>query len=113
MPIADIPGLMSSKKEEGDKEEDNGEGGEGMDVGDHSSRAGGKRKLDASERGIADHSDKDAADADGRPPPAKKQKPLCKYGPKCYQKNPTHREQFDHPWVSNFSTFTDATAQTL
>ena len=108
MPIADIPGLMSSKKEEGDGEEDNGEGGEGMDVGDHSSRAGGKRKLDASERGIADNSDED-----GQPPLAKKQKPLCKYGPKCYQKNPTHRQQFDHPWVSNFSTFIDATAQTL
>ena len=89
---------MSSKKEDGDGEEDNGEGGEGMDVGDHSGRGGGKRKLDTSGSGMADNSDEDG---EGHPPPAKRQKPLCKYGPKCYQKNPTHREQFDHPWVSH------------
>uniref|UniRef100_K1Q677 DNA ligase 3 n=1 Tax=Magallana gigas TaxID=29159 RepID=K1Q677_MAGGI len=29
--------------------------------------------------------------------PSKKSKPMCKYGADCYQTNPTHLEQFDHP----------------
>ena len=33
-------------------------------------------------------------------PVAKKGKRLmCKYGPKCYQANPEHKEAYDHPWV--------------
>ena len=24
---------------------------------------------------------------------------MCKYGPKCYQANPEHKEAYDHPWV--------------
>ena len=27
----------------------------------------------------------------------KEQKPVCKYGSKCYRKNPSHREEFSHP----------------
>ena len=27
----------------------------------------------------------------------KGQKPVCKYGSKCYRKNPSHREEFSHP----------------
>ena len=26
-------------------------------------------------------------------------KPVCKYGMKCYQKNPKHRKTYSHPWV--------------
>lgn len=25
------------------------------------------------------------------------EKPLCKYGSSCYQKNPEHRKKFKHP----------------
>ena len=31
------------------------------------------------------------------PPNVKKPKPVCKYGAKCYRKNPEHFENFDHP----------------
>ena len=101
----DIPGLMSSKKDEAEEEDeheeekDDGEGDDGMDVGGgHSSTVGKKRKQGASKRGTASHLDE--VGADEIPPPTKKQKPLCKYGPKCYQTNPTHQELFEHPWVS-------------
>ena len=30
-------------------------------------------------------------------PAAKRSRPVCKYGVKCYQKSALHREQFDHP----------------
>ena len=30
---------------------------------------------------------------------AGKDKPVCKYGVKCYQKNPQHRKKYTHPWV--------------
>ena len=99
---------MSSKKDEAEEEDeqedeqeegkDDGEGDDGMDVGGHSSAVGKKRKCGASNRGTASHSDENRADE--IPPPTKKQKPLCKYGPKCYQTNPTHQELFEHPWVS-------------
>ena len=95
---------MSSKKEEAEEEDEreegkeDGEGDDGMDVGGHSSTPGRKRKHGASKRGAANHSDEITADE--TPPPTKKQKPFCKYGPKCYQTKPAHREQFEHPWVS-------------
>ena len=95
---------MSSKKDEAEEEDeqeegkDDGEGDDGMDVGGHSSAVGKKRKHGASKREVASHSDE--VGADEIPPPTKKQKPLCKYGPKCYQTNPTHRELLEHPWVS-------------
>ena len=28
---------------------------------------------------------------------AQKKKPLCKFGEKCYRKNPKHLEEYDHP----------------
>ena len=44
----------------------------------------------------------DSDDEDSHAPPSKRQgKPVCKYGAKCYQTNPKHREEFDHPWVSS------------
>ena len=95
---------MSSKRDEAEEEDeqeegkDDGEGDDGMDVGGHSSAVGRKGKRVASKREAASHSDE--VSADEIPPPTKKQKPLCKYGPKCYQTNPTHRELFEHPWVS-------------
>lgn len=27
-------------------------------------------------------------------------RPICKYGPTCYRKNPKHFEQFSHPWLT-------------
>lgn len=107
----DIPGLMSSKKEEAEEEDereegkDDREGDDGMDVGGHSSTPGRRRKHGVSKRGAANHSDEITADE--TPPPTKKQKPLGKYGPKCYQTNPAHREQFEHPWVSLIPTHSD------
>ncbi|XP_064384237.1 DNA ligase 3-like isoform X2 [Halichondria panicea] len=36
---------------------------------------------------------------EGNPKPSpKRSKPVCKYGPKCYQANPKHMEEFEHPW---------------
>ena len=116
----DIPGLMSSKKDEAEEEDEreegkeDGEGDDGMDVGGNSSTPGRKRKHGASKRGAANHSDEITADE--TPPPTKKQKPLCKYGPKCYQTNPAHRELFEHHWVSLIPTYSDqctAITQTL
>ena len=31
-------------------------------------------------------------------------KPLCKYGKKCYCKNPIHFEEFSHPGTYKMST---------
>lgn len=30
-----------------------------------------------------------------------KERPLCKYGEKCYQKNPLHLKKFSHPHKEN------------
>ncbi len=39
---------------------------------------------------------------EGNPKPSpKRSKPVCKYGPKCYQANPKHMEEFEHPWASS------------
>ena len=34
-------------------------------------------------------------------------KPLCKYGAKCYRKNPEHLEQFTHPSTRESEVETD------
>ena len=41
----------------------------------------------------------ESRDDDSEPAP-KRSKPVCKYGPKCYQTNAKHREEFEHPLVS-------------
>ena len=41
---------------------------------------------------------------DGDPPSSKRGKVECKFGPKCYQTNQQHREQYLHPWVSQRSS---------
>lgn len=48
--------------------------------------------------------DKDQSDTSTSAPPTKRPKPVCKYGPTCYQKGRQHREQFEHPWVSSCYT---------
>ena len=94
---SDIPGLVSAKKEEKGGEEESGDDDDDMAVGGHTgaSTSGTKRKLAATST--------DQSDESPGKPPAKRHKPVCKYGPKCYQKSRAHREQFDHPWVSKLT----------
>ncbi len=92
---ADIPGLAEVKKEEDNGEEDDDEDMNGGGISADSARnsasvsAGTKRKHDKSQ-----------SESSTLAPPTKRSKPVCKYGPKCYQKGHQHREQFEHPWVS-------------
>ena len=43
-----------------------------------------------------DVEDDPANNSDAKPSSSSK-KPLCKYGSKCYRKNPSHVEDFHHP----------------
>ena len=100
LPPADIPGLVPAKKDGGEGEEENGDDDDGgdMDVEVHApaaSATGTKRKRAAAS---TDQSDESPGKS-----PAKRRKPVCKYGPKCYQKSRAHKEQFDHPWVSKLT----------
>ena len=93
---------MSSK---GDDVEDMeiDKGGAGAVRGPSRSLLGKREPREASET--------EGTEEDSKPPPSKKtssskkgspikKKPVCKYGPKCFQTSTKHKEQFDHPWVS-------------
>ncbi len=80
---SDIPDLMKSVAEAGGS--DGKRGDSAMDTQDSPRKTPTKkRKLE-----------------DGANPSPKRSKQVCKYGPKCYQANPKHIEEFEHPWVSN------------
>lgn len=36
-------------------------------------------------------------------PPGRDTRPVCKYGPSCYRKNPDHLKEFAHPWLEGGS----------
>ena len=42
---------------------------------------------------------RDASGVDTPPSSKRQRRPECKFGPKCYQTNPKHKEEFYHPWV--------------
>ena len=121
----DIPGLtlpqtgVKGREAEGDDEEEEEE--EGMEVEEE----GSKEPAPTTVRRKRKASPPEAA-ADVRPSPSKRKagkgvtskdsphsspkttptkgaerdKPVCKYGVKCYQKNPQHRKMYSHPLVS-------------
>ena len=87
---SDIPGLVPPKNED----ESGDDNGEDLDTGSHTTAG------EASTSGVGTKRKRNEDPSDGSSP-AKQQKPLCRYGPKCYQKGRQHREQFDHPWVGS------------
>ena len=115
----DIPGLMGGGKEEGEEQEEQEEEGEGeepMDEGPHKAAAKSPKKapIIASKKSPKKSPNKAAGlkrprdvksdqsdDGVGTPVAKRAKKPVCKYGPKCYQGNEKHMEEFDHPWVIN------------
>ncbi len=78
-PSADIPDLMTSVAQASGSG-----GGSDCDTIASPKKTPTKRKLEGNAK-----------------PSPKRSKPVCKYGPKCYQTNPKHMEEFEHPWASN------------
>lgn len=112
----DIPGLtlpQASGKGEEDKQEmeeeetEEGEPIEEMDVEEvcdkkASSSSGGsqKRKTTDSDKPSPKKKKQEILKPSPKTTPTKGGgRPMCKYGVKCYQKNPQHRKKFSHPWV--------------
>ena len=65
------------------------------------SKSAKKTKAAGSKRPRDDEEEEEEERFDSEVPAAKERKrSVCKYGPKCYQKDQRHKEKYDHPWVS-------------
>ncbi|KAL5490807.1 hypothetical protein EMCRGX_G015992 [Ephydatia muelleri] len=95
--VTDLPGLKSNPAKDGGDDDDDGDDDGGDDDG-------GDGDMDVDAPGPS--SRKRSSDQATEMPAAKRSRPVCKYGVKCYQKSALHREQFDHPSEGDEATST-------
>ena len=115
----DIPGLMAGGGKNGEGEGETEDDDEAMETGTSDlklpkklhTKSPAKTPKTTPTKLPAEKTAKSPAKATGSkrsreevehsesPATKKRKRPVCKYGPNCYQTGSKHKEAFDHPWV--------------